>query len=146
MTEITEVNPLNPHNVCHSCSWSVFIEPSNDLQSGFDLPAEVGDCLDEEVYSEEVIDSTLKSFADNFETTKDLVRKSMEQHNGACPMCKEHSLRKDGQNIPFETFLGFDGDKVLDIDLNLSGIIQAKSHEFVKKMFVKNKVFQPGTI
>jgi len=146
MTEITEVNPLNPHYVCDSCSWSVFFEPSNDLQSGFDLPEKFGDLLDEEVYSEEVIDSTLKSFADNFETTKDLVRKSMEQHNGACPMCKEHSLRKDGQNIPFETFLGFDGDKVPDIDLNFSGIYQAKSHEFVQKMFGKDKVFRAGTI
>ncbi|MGX9339790.1 PolC-type DNA polymerase III [Mycoplasma sp. 2261] len=102
LSEISEVNPLEPHYLCLECK---YFEWNNDpnIYSGWDLP------------------------------------------NKNCPNCNK-KLSKDGHNIPFETFLGFEANKVPDIDLNFSGDYQPKIHNLVKELFGENHSFRAGTI
>ena len=103
MSNITEVNALQPHYRCPECKHSIWDVDLTKYRSGYDLP-------------------------DKF-----------------CPHCGAKMV-KDGQNIPFATFLGFKAEKVPDIDLNFSGDYQANAHNMTKVLLGEKNVYRAGTI
>lgn len=121
MMGITEVNPLPPHYLCPKCKFmAIKFHPHEE----------------EHIYTEEErnLEPILRAASSGFD---------LPDHE--CPRCGA-MLKKEGQDIPFETFLGFKGDKVPDIDLNFSGEYQPTAHLFVRKMMGYEQSFRGGTV
>ncbi len=125
MSSITECNPLVPHYYCEHCRTSVF---ENEYSSS-------GDVEEEKI---EELQGHIVEIRRNGGVGFDLP-------DGICPHCGE-KMKKDGLEIPFETFLGFGGNKEPDIDLNFSGDYQARAHAYTEEMFGKGNTFRAGTI
>ncbi|MDD4468798.1 MAG: PolC-type DNA polymerase III [Acholeplasmataceae bacterium] len=122
LMNITEVNPLKPHYRCPNGDFTVFKLTDDEI-------AKYGITPNEQAF---------QSLFDGISSGYDLP-------NQNCPFCGA-KLAKEGQDIPFETFLGFDGDKVPDIDLNFSGDYQAKAHAYVRELIGEDRAFRAGTI
>ncbi|MDT8337188.1 MAG: PolC-type DNA polymerase III [Candidatus Izemoplasmatales bacterium] len=119
---ITEVNPLPPHYVCPKCHFHAFKKTEEERQ----------------LHGENDFE---KEYHDVFENTDC----GWDLPQAECPICNT-KLNRDGHDIPFETFLGFKGDKTPDIDLNFSGEYQSEVHEYIRKLFGVNYAFRAGTI
>lgn len=122
MMEITEINPLPPHYRCPNCKFHVFK-------------------MTEEEKKEYGVSQLEEPFMHDLEN----VLSGYDLPDQVCPCCGNR-LTKDGHDIPFETFLGFNGDKVPDIDLNFSSEYQAEAHAFIKKVFGVTHSFRAGTL
>ena len=122
MMDITEVNPLKPHYKCHNCKFHTFKMTDEDIEK----------------YG---ITDLEKPFQDELRK----VDSGYDLPDATCPVCGT-KLKKDGHDIPFETFLGFNGDKTPDIDLNFSGEYQSKAHEYIRTVFGYEYAFRAGTV
>ncbi|VEU80275.1 PolC-type DNA polymerase III [Haploplasma axanthum] len=122
LMSITEVNPLKPHYRCKNGDFTVF------------------NLTKEELFTYGISEKE-KEFQKYFEN----VQSGFDLPDQVCPICGE-KLIKDGHDIPFETFLGFKGDKVPDIDLNFSGDYQSKAHSYVRELLGEDYSFRAGTI
>ena len=122
MMDITEINPLPPHYRCKNCKFHVFK-------------------MTEEQKKEFGVNENEAPFMKDL----DEVLSGYDLPDAVCPVCGQ-PLVKDGHDIPFETFLGFNGDKIPDIDLNFSSEYQSRAHAFIKKVFGVTHSFRAGTL
>ncbi len=122
MMDITEINPLAPHYRCKNCKFHTFRLRDDELDE----------------YGLTEAEKPFQEILRGVDSGYDLP-------DAVCPICGE-PLAKDGHDIPFETFLGFDGDKVPDIDLNFSGEYQAIAHEYIREVFGPENAFRAGTV
>ncbi|WP_025725126.1 PolC-type DNA polymerase III [Acholeplasma granularum] len=122
LMDITEVNPLRPHYRCESGDYSVF-----------------------KMTEEEIYEIGFKEIDKPYIEHLKHVKSGYDLPDMNCPHCQK-KLLKDGHDIPFETFLGIDGDKTPDIDLNFSGDYQAKAHDYVRELLGEDYTFRAGTI
>ena len=122
LMDITEVNPLSPHYRCPNCLFSAF-KMNEDEKGRYGIRKE-----------EEPFQDILANAESGFDLP-----------DANCPHCGT-KMRKDGHDIPFETFLGFKGDKVPDIDLNFSGEYQPVAHLYCREVFGDDFAFRAGTI
>ncbi len=122
MMNITEVNGLPPHYFCPKCKFTA-LKLSDSEKEKYPLTPE-----------QQSLDETLQTVGTGFDLP---IMK--------CPICGE-VMNQNGVDIPFETFLGFEGDKVPDIDLNFSGDFQSQAHEFCRTVFGNDRAFRAGTI
>ncbi|WCA22404.1 exonuclease domain-containing protein [Candidatus Phytoplasma oryzae] len=128
LLDITEVNPLKPHYICYNCKYTVFSMSYLEKQDP-----------NYQKYINNIGDDINNyNFLENFFSGYDLP-------DMFCPFCKI-KFNKDGQDIPFETFLGFDGNKTPDIDLNFAGDYQSQAHNYIKELMGEDNVFRAGTI
>jgi DNA polymerase-3 subunit alpha (Gram-positive type) len=125
MSGITECNPLAPHYYCQKCK-SSFFEKEYRAPDGTDS-GEIKQI--QEIIAKEKAEGGI----------------GFDLPDMVCPHCGE-KMKKDGLEIPFETFLGFGGTKEPDIDLNFSGEYQANAHAYTEVMFGKGHTFRAGTI
>ncbi len=122
LLNITEVNPLPPHYYCPNGDFSLI-----------------------KMTEEEIFKYGLKAHEEPFMKELIKVKSGYDLPDLNCPVCNS-KLKKDGHDIAFETFLGYKGDKVPDIDLNFSGEYQAKAHEYVRELLGEEYTFRAGTI
>ncbi len=122
LMDITEVNPLPPHYLCPKCRFSAFKKTEDERR----------------VHGTTDFEQKIQRLLERTDCGWDLPAQ-------ACPVCGTQ-LRKDGHDIPFETFLGFEGNKTPDIDLNFSGDYQSEVHEYIRRLFGPNYAFRAGTI
>lgn len=120
--KITEVNSLPPHYICPKCHFTAFKMTAEQKEKYGQTPEQL----------------TLEKELQGADCGCDLPDR-------VCPVCGE-KLQREGFDIPFETFLGFHGEKVPDIDLNFSGDFQPRAHEFCREVFGVDHAFRAGTI
>ncbi|MDR2867458.1 MAG: PolC-type DNA polymerase III [Acholeplasmatales bacterium] len=122
LMDITEVNPLPPHYVCPNCHFTAIKGEHKNK------------ALDE-------ISSSDLELQENLEA----IRAGIDAKEAHCPICKT-LMDSNGIDIRFETFIGLDGNKIPDIDLNLSDRYQDKAHLYIKKIIGNEAAFRAGTI
>ncbi|MDO7987030.1 MAG: PHP domain-containing protein [Sweet potato little leaf phytoplasma] len=128
---ITEINPLPPHYRCVVCKYTIMKTSITET-----LTSEYQNYLQSWPF---VID--IQQYQKKFKT----IFSGYDLPKESCPFCNQPFV-KDGQDIPFETFLGFDGNKKPDIDLNFSGDYQNQIHNYLRELLGENCVFRAGTI
>ncbi|WP_198143632.1 PolC-type DNA polymerase III [Maize bushy stunt phytoplasma] len=121
MLEITEVNPLKPHYYCPQCNYTIVQLKPQEKEQYYNS--------EEEKYHNEL----------------DKVFSGYDLPNMPCLKC-DTQFKKDGHDIPFETFLGFEGNKTPDIDLNFAGDYQSQAHNYIKELLGEKHAFRAGTI